>query len=171
MKRAIIGTVLSFIMFAFPALGQDQNPSHQSLETFYNSYLTTVNKAFDHPTSESIERFYEFYSPKLIVHQFMPPSLGGTVTLNRDEWKNLMFQVHLNVKETLHTNQLVIDPVTKQIAAQQTVEFSDYETGETIASIDDMVIYSLEYEEGRLKIVGLKLMFSDPGVLPSPPSE
>ena len=52
MKRVIIGIVLSIIMFAFPALGQEQSPSRQALEAFYNDYLMAANKAFDHPTQE-----------------------------------------------------------------------------------------------------------------------
>jgi len=142
----------------------------KTLEAFYNDYLMTANKAFDHPTPESNNRLKEFYSPELIVHQFIPQSLGLPITLNRDEWMGFLSQVHLNVKETLHTNQLVIDPDKKQIAAQQTVKFSDYETDETIVTVEDMVIYSLESVEGRLKILDLKLMFSDSGSLPSPPS-
>lgn len=141
------------------------------MEAFYNNYILILNEANNHPTSESIDKFDEFYSPKLVVHQFMPSSLGGTVTLNRDEWKDLMFQAHLKVKETLQTNQLVIDLDTKKMAAKQALEFSDYETGETIASMDAIAIYSLEQVEGRLRIAGLQLMVSDPGALPSPSSE
>ena len=76
---------------------QEHKPSFQSLEAFYNDYLTTANKAFDHPTSESVDRLDDFYSSELVVHQFMPPDLGGAVILNHDEWKGLMFQVHLRL--------------------------------------------------------------------------
>lgn len=171
MKTAIIGFVLSFMMFAFPVFGQEQNSSRQSLIAFYNDYLMTANRAFNHPTQESTNRLKEFYSPKLIVHQFFPLSLGMLNSLNREEWLDLLFQVHSKVKETLHTNQLVIDPDSKQIAAQQTITFTDYENGETIVSINDIVIYSLEEVEGHLKIASLQLMFSDHEALPTPFSE